>query len=50
MVIGEEQFARYQIEQVADHIFAFTLKGLALPEKRTRPARRDATGATGAKS
>jgi AcrR family transcriptional regulator len=48
MVIGEEQFARYQIEQVADHILAFTLKGLALPEKRTKAARRDAP--TGAKS
>jgi AcrR family transcriptional regulator len=47
MVIGEEQFARYQIEQVADHIFAFTLRGLSLPEKRTKAARRDAP--TGAK-
>jgi AcrR family transcriptional regulator len=48
MLIGEEQFARYQIEQVADHIFAFTLKGLALPDKPTKAARRDAR--TGAKS
>jgi len=47
MLIGEEQFASYQIEQVADHIFAFTLQGLALPEKRTKAARRDAR--TGAK-
>jgi AcrR family transcriptional regulator len=48
MVIGEEQFARYQIEQVADHIFAFTLRGLSLPENRTRAQRRSAP--TGDKS
>jgi hypothetical protein len=40
MLIGEDEFARYDIEHVADHVFEFTMHGLGLAAKVTRRAPR----------
>ena len=47
LLVGEEEFARYDVDQVAGHITAFTLRGLGQEEKHAASQTSSATSTTG---
>ena len=47
MLVGEEEFQKYSVEMVANHITAFTFKALGLDEKSAERPPFPASSATG---